>query len=454
MPHPLLARRRAGPLFARDRAMFDVVPRRPARLPARADAVAGAERQLLQALRRGLVRADHGRCVGAGQPHVLAAGRRARSRAAVREPSRWIGSEPVPGAERDHRGRAARRRAGPRARARLRGQRLSRRRQAAAAGHAARGPGAVRGQRRLRGRPSATEVVEHYVNAADVELAAFDSAVTDWERFRGLRAACEHGRHCAPAGGDAGVGRLARHRVRPGAVADRLRGDRRAPRDGDQARACCRPERACRPSASCAPSSGSPARRCARRCWRSAQSGHLYATRGRGGGTFVADPQPPAGPPSPEVLAAWREVCDQRMAVEVGIAVLAAERAAPESARACSSELVGRARRACSRTSPPTARPTSASTSRWPRRPGAPRLVAAMTEMQGAMTRTDLADRPPAGGARLLQRAAPPRAGGSLRRHDGAARGPGDGRAPARHRARARRAAAEWSPSQGVNRRP
>ena len=29
-------------------------------------------------------------------------------------------------------------------------------------------------------------VVEHYVHAADVELAAFESAVTDWERFRGF----------------------------------------------------------------------------------------------------------------------------------------------------------------------------------------------------------------------------------------------------------------------------
>ncbi len=61
-----------------------------------------------------------------------------------------------------------------------------------------------------------------------------------------------------------------------------------------------------------------------------AQSGHLHALRGRGGGTFVADPPPPAPPPSPDVLAHWREVCDERMAVEVGIAVLAAERAQPE----------------------------------------------------------------------------------------------------------------------------
>jgi glutamine synthetase len=30
------------------------------------------------------------------------------------------------------------------------------------------------------------EVVDHYLNAARVELAAFESAVTDWERFRGF----------------------------------------------------------------------------------------------------------------------------------------------------------------------------------------------------------------------------------------------------------------------------
>jgi GntR family transcriptional regulator, transcriptional repressor for pyruvate dehydrogenase complex len=56
------------------------------------------------------------------------------------------------------------------------------------------------------------------------------------------------------------------------------------------------------------------------------QSGHLRATRGRGGGTFVADPQPPAQPPSADLVAGWHEICDQRMMVEVGIAVLAAER--------------------------------------------------------------------------------------------------------------------------------
>jgi glutamine synthetase len=30
------------------------------------------------------------------------------------------------------------------------------------------------------------DVVEHYVHAAHVELAAFDAAVTDWERIRGF----------------------------------------------------------------------------------------------------------------------------------------------------------------------------------------------------------------------------------------------------------------------------
>jgi glutamine synthetase len=30
------------------------------------------------------------------------------------------------------------------------------------------------------------DVVDHYANAARVELAAFDAAVTDWERRRGF----------------------------------------------------------------------------------------------------------------------------------------------------------------------------------------------------------------------------------------------------------------------------
>ena len=30
------------------------------------------------------------------------------------------------------------------------------------------------------------DVVDHYVNAADVEITAFEAAVTDWERVRGF----------------------------------------------------------------------------------------------------------------------------------------------------------------------------------------------------------------------------------------------------------------------------
>jgi DNA-binding FadR family transcriptional regulator len=62
-----------------------------------------------------------------------------------------------------------------------------------------------------------------------------------------------------------------------------------------------------------------------------AESGQLHALRGRGGGTFVAHPQRPAAPPSPELVGRWREVCDSRLAIEAGICVLAAERANEEA---------------------------------------------------------------------------------------------------------------------------
>ena len=115
-----------------------------------------------------------------------------------------------------------------------------------------------------------------------------------------------------------------------------------------------------------------------------AQSGHLYATRGRGGGTFVADPQPPAGPPPPEVVSQWREVCDQRMAVEVGIAVLAAERAAQDTLGGLA-ELVAAMDEAledfgCYRQLDVRFHVALAETT------GSPGLVASMTETQGTMS--------------------------------------------------------------------
>ena len=48
-----------------------------------------------------------------------------------------------------------------------------------------RGRRAVRHER-LRAHAFGDEVVDHYTNYARVELAAFDAAVTDWERFRGF----------------------------------------------------------------------------------------------------------------------------------------------------------------------------------------------------------------------------------------------------------------------------
>ena len=114
------------------------------------------------------------------------------------------------------------------------------------------------------------------------------------------------------------------------------------------------------------------------------QSGHLHATRGRGGGTFVADPPPPAPPPSPQLLAAWRDVCDERMAVEVGVAVLAAERADPELLRTLDELVVAldgmleefsAYRQADVRWHVALAEVTRS-----------PRLVTAMTEVQGAMS--------------------------------------------------------------------
>jgi GntR family transcriptional regulator, transcriptional repressor for pyruvate dehydrogenase complex len=110
----------------------------------------------------------------------------------------------------------------------------------------------------------------------------------------------------------------------------------------------------------------------------------VFATRGRGGGTFVSDPQPPADPPSPEMLAQWRETCDERLAVELGVAVLAAERADPAALTALDqvAETLENAiedfaayRQADIRLHVGLAEATNS-----------PRLVRAMTEVQGELT--------------------------------------------------------------------
>jgi DNA-binding FadR family transcriptional regulator len=115
-----------------------------------------------------------------------------------------------------------------------------------------------------------------------------------------------------------------------------------------------------------------------------AQSGHLHAVRGRGGGTFVADPLPPAPPPSPELLADWRDIYDRRSAFEIGVVVIAAQRAAPlllealdEIAAAIETtyEDFAAYRHLDVRFHVGLAEAT-----------GSPRLVAEMTEVQGEMT--------------------------------------------------------------------
>ena len=90
VPHPLLAgRRRRAQRVCRRPPAVRVLPGRAARLPARADPAAGAQHQLLQALRGGLVRPHHGR-LGPGQPHLRAARRRPRAGAALRAARRRV----------------------------------------------------------------------------------------------------------------------------------------------------------------------------------------------------------------------------------------------------------------------------------------------------------------------------------------------------------------------------
>jgi GntR family transcriptional regulator, transcriptional repressor for pyruvate dehydrogenase complex len=113
------------------------------------------------------------------------------------------------------------------------------------------------------------------------------------------------------------------------------------------------------------------------------QSGHLHAVRGRGGGTFVADAPPAVDPPSPEMIAGWRDVCDQRLAVELGVALLAAERASDDTLAVLETLVEEMDRHG--RDFPAYRRADVRFHVTLAESTGSTRLVTAMTEAQGAM---------------------------------------------------------------------
>ena len=353
--------------------MFDVLPRRPARLPARADPAAGAERQLVQALRRRLVRPDRGR-VGAtttapARCASSATGRRCGSRTgpAASDLNPYLALSAIiaaglHGVEQ-----------GLELEPPLRGQRLPGPRQAAAARDAARRARAVRlergrprGFRRRGGRPLRQRRRRRAggIRRRRSPTGSGCGGSSGCER-RGCRG---RWRQLGRRGVAARAGSPRRRGVRAGALADGVRGDGRAPRHRDQAGPAATRHSAAGRARAVHEARASRARRCARRSWRSAQSGHLRATRGRGGGTFVADPQPPAAPPS-RATARRLARCVRRAHGRRARGGGAGHRAgrAGDARRA---RRAGRSRStACSRTSPPTARPTSACTWASRRRP-------------------------------------------------------------------------------------
>ena len=132
----------------------------------------------------GLVRADRDR-VGPRQPHLRAAARRARRRAAAGEPRARRRREPLP--------RGGRRWSRPASTASRRAGAASRRSTATPTPPTARRCRAPARTRSTCGRarsgwprPSATTCRHHYANMGRIELEAFGRAVTDWERFRGF----------------------------------------------------------------------------------------------------------------------------------------------------------------------------------------------------------------------------------------------------------------------------
>jgi DNA-binding FadR family transcriptional regulator len=119
------------------------------------------------------------------------------------------------------------------------------------------------------------------------------------------------------------------------------------------------------------------------------QSGHLLSVRGRSGGTFVADSPPLSNGESDEPLGERvRAVLDYRVAVETGVVVLAAERAGAEDfarlddlvAGMAATEALGNTAFEDYRRADVRFHIGLAEAAR------SPRMVVAMTEVQGQMT--------------------------------------------------------------------
>jgi GntR family transcriptional repressor for pyruvate dehydrogenase complex len=114
------------------------------------------------------------------------------------------------------------------------------------------------------------------------------------------------------------------------------------------------------------------------------QSGHLTSIRGRSGGTFVADTPPLAAKSAKKPAAAkMRAILDYRVAIETGAAMLAAERARArdlDRMRSCVDRMGEVSRFDSYRRADIRFHIALAEAA------GSPRLVAAMTEVQGDMS--------------------------------------------------------------------
>ena len=187
VPHPLLAgaTTTARNAFAADQALFERFVAGQLACMRELTLLYAPHVNSYKRFAARLLRADRDR-LGQGQPHLLAAGGRPRRGAAGREPAAGRRRQPLPGAERDDRRRPAR--------DRQRAASWSRPSRATPTSPTSRAcphniydaRDAFAGERGGAPRPSAHEVVDHYLNRAQVEIDAFEAAVTDWERFRGF----------------------------------------------------------------------------------------------------------------------------------------------------------------------------------------------------------------------------------------------------------------------------